>query len=314
MHRIKRSLRDTIKKKAPVLLPIFDMVKTLVSTIEIPYLIRLNKQKKVFAICPNGIGEITFVQMYINTFMKKYNKNKVVLVVGENRRECTELFMDKKVEFLLIGVRQYQLICALCLSGIGIHLLKKLDNIYYFDSWHRQNALGSDFFAEEKRVMGLAENDSFLKPEDMQDVFMPEGYSNNIEDIVLLNPFSRTLPEIDLNVFAIIVEELSKKGYRCITLSNTDQQSAICHTKALKLSLLQAYSLSRRCKAIIGVRSGFMDLISVSQNNKIICLYSEDDQYSKYFSFSNCEWNKNIYEFFGIGKTFYEDVVRIIGE
>lgn len=285
------SIRNKLKEKAPWIIPAFDILKESYSAIEIPFLISLNKKGRVIGICPNGIGEITFNWVFARSFMNRIGVSKIYFLIGDNRKECGVALGDEDIHYYYVPFKKYRRICAFCLSKAGQKLINRLNNIYFFDSWDKQNNKGNNFFETERRLMSLL-------PDEFPN-YRLSYISNNkaqVKKRILINPYARTVNSINLAIYEDIVHKLNSAGLDCYTFVHSGQ-SPINGSKELNVTLKESLIIANQSFGVIGTRSGFMDLMSIL-DTKIICLYPDDSTYNKYFSFQNCPWNRKIVEIF----------------
>ena len=302
------SIRETIRKRIPFMVPLFDGIKWLCSIFVLPELLKLEKNKEHIIFVPNGLGEITIILSYIQSYMGNKGLKKVRIMMDERRKECKELFENKNISISLVNSKRYSLYAVLFLSAFGQKMLKQLDYIVFFDSQKRQKRLGENAFSDMKKIMGLSDNDKFINP-------MAELQTKkDIKDpYVLLNPYARTIQEIDMGVFEYLVKKYNGIGIKCYTVVCNKKQKEVKGSEKILCDLKEAIELTKKCKRIIGIRSGFLDLVSLT-NAPMTCFYPSSEKKDMYFSFSKCEWAENVTELV-IGKNvqlnrIWEEILR----
>ena len=260
-------------------------LKTIVSVITLPYYALLGiKKSKHYLIAPNGIGEIVAIFMYSKEYMDRNHMNNVTIVINSSRKECAEALNCKNINFLLVKSWYHKLMIAFGLSKIGNLIMPS--NIKFIDDWERQNRVKDNNFLQIERLMGLEKNIHKLS----LDI---DKEKNDCKEIVYFNPYARTIDNIEMNIYEKISKILSKK-YKCYTFVNGNQLP-IKYTESIKCSLKSALEMVNKGKCLIGTRSGFIDLMTLS-NTKIICLYNSMNSKEAFFSFQYCDWNKEVVE------------------
>ena len=260
-------------------------IKEIIALITLPYYLFLSiGKKKYYLVCPNGIGEIVTIFMYAKEYIKQNHIDDVTLIINESRKECADALSCNGIYFLMVKSWYHKLMMAFGLSRIGSELIPK--NIRFIDDWKRQKRENGNNYSHIIKLMGLKEpicDYSFCKKENR----------SLSEDIVFFNPYARTIDDVDVEIYEKIVREISWK-YTCYTFVRKNQVP-IKGTEPLKCTLKNAFEWVSRGKCLIGTRSGFMDLMSLSET-KIICLYQKMTDQEEFFSFRYCDWNKCVFE------------------
>ncbi len=260
-------------------------VKTILSVITLPYYFLLGvNRKKQYLIVPNGIGEIVAVFMYAKEYMKKRDINEIYIVINKNRNGCAKALEIGSIHFVLVPCIYHKLMIAFGLSFYGSKLVPQ--NTRFIDSWERQSRQHGNNFSQIKELMGI---------KGQINEFSCQRENPGIEpvDKIFFNPYARTIEGVGLQVFEDVARKLSKK-YKCYTFVNNNQKW-IEGTVPLKCDLKQAMDEVENAKCLIGVRSGFIDLMSLSMN-RIICIYPGIEKTESFFSFKYCDWNSSILE------------------
>lgn len=260
-------------------------LKAILSVITLPYYCLLGvKKKKQYLIVPNGIGEITAVFMYAKEYMRKRDIEEIYIVINKNRSECAKALETSSIHFILVPGVYHKLMIAFGLSSSRRRMISR--NTRFVDSWERQSRQCGNNFSQIKELMGLeGQIDEFSCQKDKM-LSEPAGK-------IFFNPYARTIEGVGFQVFEDVARKLSKK-YKCYTFVNNNQKG-IEGTVPLKCDLKQAMAEVKNAKCLIGVRSGFIDLMSISMS-RIICLYPKMGNAESFFSFKYCDWNSSILE------------------
>lgn len=121
----------------------------------------------------------------------------------------------------------------------------------------------------------------------------------NLKKIILINPYANSCNQTPISFFQNIADKLIAKDFSIIC-SVVGAQKPLEGTLGITFPLDEALSLCEACGAVVGARSGFMDLIAFSDAN-IICVDNHDYEFSDLFRLeANWPMNPSI-------RTFYYD-------
>ena len=85
---------------------------------------------------------------------------------------------------------------------------------------------------------------------------------SDVNNAVVLMPYAKTVSLIDESFWENLAGGLKKVGYRVFT-NIAQNEKAIAGTEILSLSILDTVQFCSACKAVVSLRSGFCDLLSV---------------------------------------------------
>lgn len=99
---------------------------------------------------------------------------------------------------------------------------------------------------------------------------------------VFLNPSAISVHCDISDLMAAVASELTAKGYRVVTLTAKTDEQPVYGTQALCCTLEEAFSLIEYGGTLIGLRSGFMDVM-VYANCRIITINDDDYGWKSFF-------------------------------
>lgn len=95
---------------------------------------------------------------------------------------------------------------------------------------------------------------------------------------VFLHPFAKTLRLDTAGLFQMLTEALVQRGYTVVTLTANEEQKPVVGTTALICDLNEAFRLIEYGGTVVGLRSGFLDVMAFA-NCKLISV--EDLEYGR---------------------------------
>lgn len=262
-------------------------------------------------LCPyTGTGDIYLIGTFWSQYLLHTGVDKYVFVVISGAcKRVAELFGIKNIEQLK---GKYD-----CAYLIDYYLLcpDKLDIKILNDSWGQihtnpiqwfRGYKGLNFTEMFRRFVFDLKEGSKPNPPLLKDVkkelecLFQENHLQSGKTVVL-SPYSNTLADLPDEFWKELADELMKNGYSVTTNSSGGKEPAIAGTVPVFFPLNIAPQFVSRAGYFIGVRSGFCDIISCSEAEKII-LYDSDDRF----------YNSSAYDYFSLNRMgFCEDAVEI---
>lgn len=274
--------------------------KTVIGAAIFARLIKSN-DKTHYVFSTPGIGDAILALSYISEFKRQRNINHVTFVCrpGYVQRLCK--YYPNAVDHViclekweLAALREFinsklgQYYSGLCLDRVTFAFVTS--NVFLRAVW--DNSI-LDYPTYAKMVMYKISLSS--KPE------RPQIPRVNITDIVsrydlkkgktvFINPTANSVRCEVSKLLIILASDLIAKGYRVVTLTAKDEELPIHGTHAIPCGLDLAFSLIEFGGILIGVRSGFMDVM-VYANCKIISIEDIDYGYKSFYSLEKLEVN-----------------------
>lgn len=129
---------------------------------------------------------------------------------------------------------------------------------------------------------------------------------------VVLMPYAKTVSPIDGIFWETLAKCLDNAGYRVFT-NVVGNEKPIAGTRTLSLSILETVRFCSACKAVISLRNGFCDLLSVVTN---IPLFVVNPKQEEFMLFNVCvlwgrenAYNVNVFE---EGKQYIEQILKLL--
>ena len=275
-----------------------ELVKKIYIPIEKQILYSQNKNiikdKRVVFLPPPGIGDILLVCEYVDSYSNVYNKIPVIAVTKKMHLQIGELF-DKDIEMILLEVRATD---TLLQSG----WLEKLGGKIY-DRGHPSE----NFRQAITYSMGLEENCDFIKPE--------KFVSEDIEKRVVIFTDARTCNIlIGDEKWRSIAKKLSVRGYGVYFNSYEEKRWDGFNTIWYKLE--ETMKFVSRSAAVIGYRSGILDLICECTERPMLVFYPNDRKKGDFPSCRDfdCSPNEKNMEYLSLSVNFKLTGERMINE
>ena len=250
------------------------------------------KDKEVFYVClPNGIGEIINIGVYLPE-VKKRVKKEIVLIYPKNREAVID-FIDYD-NYRTVGVGKYMCKCiqALIFTRFGRALQSTMKK-YYLNPMRgpKQMNMKKGFIWNLKDEMKLTDSDMPLRPRMSQ-----LQHYTEYENTVFLNPYARTIEQVQFSFYEKLVEQFKNKGFSVVTILGFEELEPIQGTTGIVCNLKEAMGMIANSKGVVGVRSGFMDLAAGIKDVAIVCVYPQKCDRRDFFSFSHLEYDNDVAE------------------
>lgn len=274
-----------------------------------------------YLIPANSIGDIIYSLAYLPEYRKLNNLRHVTLVGVESKKKLFSLYKHTYNELCIIELKWLQRIFKSQRTNFGFRMHSRFKNITiihigtHFPYGLRYIARypGIKFVDYIKySIYGLKENPMAVLP-----VIPDYNIGKFVKDLdikkgktVILNPYALSIKPIDIKLFDAIAEQLIKSGFTVLTNISNDKQVIVKGTKALKCDLIEILHIANYCGYIIGLRSGFLDLMLFAKC-KIVALYPADSIHVDFFDISVMDISKKFYQYKLIDN-FNKDVQNIL--
>lgn len=107
---------------------------------------------------------------------------------------------------------------------------------------------------------------------------------------VLLNPVANSVHCDTRELLAVTASELTVKGYTVVTMTANAEEQPIQGTQSIPCTIEEAFSLAEYGGTLIGVRSGFLDVLAYA-NCKIISLIDAGNGLENFFRMEKLDIN-----------------------
>ncbi len=264
-------------------------------------LLRRNKHTH-YVVVPPGIGDTICALAFLRAYREKEKLSHVTLVGGANTTKQLCAFYGDLVDDLIILSRNADLsllyfpgtyfgqwLCAYsCRPRITI--AHYLCNIPQRNVWDNSYFCLQDFIKCMSYQIGpdaLPEH-PHVPQVDVSKLIRRYGVEK--DKTVFLNPYANAVKLDVKNLFKHIAEALIERGYRVLTLTAHEAQHPVEGTQALLCDLSEAFRLAEYGGTLIGLRSGFLDLMVFAKCRMIPI---DDDAYGRKEFFKLEKWGVN---------------------
>lgn len=289
-------------------------ITTLKKIINIPYgwyiikkMIKSNPEK-VLILSDLGIGDRVFMLAYLKAWANYYNKNAWGIIVVNPDDQLYQCFSISHDRLIPISYKKYKHIYTFYTSVFGERFRRQHEEILFVNAlgFFRGNRLLVNpcafiFSTLTKAIYRLPQDTPPTKCMMKKESDLLERLRNeegiNFDRAILVNPYANSCNQTPIFFFQKIVDKLIQGGFS-ILCSTVEDQKPLVGTLGVFFPINEAFVLCETCRAVIGARSGFMDLMAFSNAN-IICIDNHDYKYSDLFRLeTNWPMNPHIRTFY----------------
>lgn len=226
-------------------------------------------------------GELFLALCHFNEIYSKYNSVKPVFIFDKKRLGSVyELFQDKiKIPYVI-----HEDCSSLFLNTITNYNNKTFVNIFNFEYF--TETVGQSVKNNNGHYYNILKNHLRLEKKPI----LPELQCNNskirfiskyLEDnFVIVAPIASSFETLSLSFWEDLCKRLKAKGYN-IFLNIENRDYYIKDTFSMFLSIKELAELAQYSKAIIGLRSGLLEILSITSGKQTISIYDSVD-YGKF--------------------------------
>lgn len=255
------------------------------------YLRLMTRRKDThYLILSLGLGDNICALSYLREYKQQNGYNHVTLVgCSAHTRQVYQMYADVAEDVIYLKQRELLALQYFSRSLIGQN---------YISFFHRDRITFTNYQCTvSHRLMWGAENFPmayFLKtllyqiapdavPErphipDVEIGRFIDRYGIQKGRTVFLNPFAKTLLLDAAGLFQMLTDALVRRGYAVVTLTANEAQAPVAGTAALICDLNEAFRLIEYGGIVIGLRSGFLDVMAFA-DCKLISI--EDPEYGR---------------------------------
>lgn len=265
--------------------------------------------ENMLLICPyKGIGDIYFIGSYFNAYVEKEKWEKVtLLVVGGVCRRVAGMFGIDTV-YSLSQEDMDALVRYVCFVG------EKSAGARILNHNCSHSNLFTPFEVSGRISWGKLFLQGILGFENTPEAALPhrEKYYGDRpilpDRTVILSPYANTVNNVEMDMWNTLSARLKEGGFLVYTNSAGDSEPAVEGTQTIQFSLEEAVDVIETSGTFIGVRSGFCDVISSADADKII-LYP--DPSSEFFNIKDMGLSSDVTEL-KLWENSQEQIIEII--
>ena len=270
-----------------------------------------------------SVGDQCMELAYLRTYQKENGLNRIGILTTNPNHALFKYFSDAYDELITISKKEHEILLKFYKSDFGQIYRRKEPRILcaFYTAFVRSDLLFANKYVRlsdlEKLIYRIPLDTmpceiKELDYRDWIDKLVKQGTIT--ESTVLLNPYANSCSGVPITCFETIAKKLKEKGYTVITGVH-NRQKPIEGTISVSFPLEKTISLANHCKAVIGLRSGFMDLCSFSKTSVIAITH---DSYELSDATRLEDWwpqNKKIKTFiYEETELFVEEMMKYIGE
>jgi hypothetical protein len=232
-----------------------------------------------------GIGDAMLSCMYLPAYKEAKNLRHVTVIGKKRMRELYDAFSDSCDARILLGDGMlimisnalrfdpgYYIFCEWTKrvtlaheSGFMRHYLLKRAATLKMPDLYRSGVFG--LFPDAPRAVPK------LPAVDIAPLAAQYGLIKG--KTVILSPFANSLGSLPFELFEALAAMLAEKGYLCVTNLGAGNESPVSGTVGIRCGLADAVALAGHCGFVLGIRSGFLDFVSLARC-RVVALYPED--------------------------------------
>lgn len=238
----------------------------------------------------DAIGDTVFVLGYLDEIKRKYCNKRIQIISSGKLQVIIECFSGKYDKLVIVPKKLLNKILN------GDLIFENNDNIIlchvpsYFTGSYNIIARYPDFnmFKFIKSCILRIEQDAIPNYE-----ILRSNISKPLkEPYVILCPEAKSLSGISREFWTDISNQLNKRGYNVFI--NTHKKSNI-RSNEISFDLNELLAVADKAKAVIGIRSGVLDWLMLSEA-PIIALYP-DNRYYEFFDLKNIRNRKDVFQY-----------------
>lgn len=260
-----------------------------------------------------GVGDTIYGLAFLEALKTRHKKANIVVIGNEKLEwliekypfiDTFEPYNTKNSEYKRI---EHFFLCE------RVKKIALFENIYNTDPFHVYSRI-----EDGKTAISLLRNRVFNLDSGCPITF-PQLDSVSIDFIddslkeskkIIINPYSNSISEINIQLYAPVVKRLNQLGYVVFT-NLIDGQECIPETIPLKCSLIQLVSIIRQSRGVVSVRSGILDLI-INEDIPILAIYANcTDKFKNIYTLNGWNGNSRVTEIDYDGmkdKEFYQQI------
>ena len=226
-----------------------------------------------YFVCPFGIGDTLYKACMVKAYKEKYGVKKICFIVKHNHVDLVGLFpsVDEIMDSsFLVRIMTY---------------FSKKKRYFHVRNYHYGHMLHDGRYPTPLMFLGV-KNIDFLDiykvsvmclsvdspvempkiPSEDDSTGIYEKYKNE-KALVMLMPYSASMPNLPDSFWELIVDRLLQMGYKVLTNVKDDSETVIKGTDGVVVSLKDFYILSYKLNwKCIATRSGICDLVGFLNN------------------------------------------------
>ena len=250
----------------------------------------------IIFVAVQGIGDICYHFAYLRELKHRFNK-KILVVSSSYSKELVSFYPE--IDKLIYLSPKQSLYCKLLSYP---HFACRLFNngntrnsIYTCNHWlfysYRIMNIPNVTYLDVLRVVNyeLGYDKFELTFPKVPDCDISHLGINDFEKTIILNPYSNSMI-LEEEIFTNICLILQKKGYKVFTNVTPRFNKAIEGSKPILCSLNEFYTIVKKVKLVISIRSGLLDF-AISAGGRMLVIYNVEN--SEQFRKAYClnDWN-----------------------
>lgn len=251
---------------------------------------RFSDTSMLYVLAFQGLGDSLVTLGYLQEYAKKNGFQKAMIFCTENYGEFYSFYDFDFTEKRVVSPRLFKALKRFFSTASGLSYLLAHKNILFADTavylgggWKSTFKMGeiSVFSYIKKAIMELDDEAKVTLPKipesPLSEIFEHQDFS--ARKIAVLNTHSNTIQLTSPSrLFDEIAITLKNKGYFIITdLGRNTDTETVGGAQAFSGTLAQSFTLCKNASLIVGVRSGYLDLMTLT-GTPIFAIYPDDNE------------------------------------
>lgn len=224
-----------------------------------------------------GIGDSAYGLSFVECLKEKYNA-KTIIVIG-NKKLSSFIMSYPNVDKLIpydVSKGEYKkfkayMDCERIKRINGYERIFNTDPFHVFSTGKMQERSAISLLREQVFHLSRESKITYPPVSDLQVVSI-QNFDKIASKTIVLNPYSNSIKNIEMEAFENMVGMLKAKGYIVFT-NLIEGQEPIKGTCELHCSVEELTEIVRRSAGIVSVRSGVLDLV-INSGTSIFVLYT----------------------------------------
>ncbi len=259
------------------------------------------KENTHYLVVHYSMGDALCALAYLDAYASKNGYESITAIACESVRQICSFYSSSLKDVIFWSKKRLRCLEIFSLTVVGRHLCafyyrNRITFTYYRSFMTGRSVYGNEWISIKQLFRDFIYQlgpDAEIKypdiPKENTEALISE-YGIRRGQTVFLNPYANSVICDVSGLFSKLADRLEQYGYRVITVTANDEQEAVPGTSALRCSLAEAFHLAEYGGCVIGLRSGFLDLMAFADCS-IISIINSDHLLKGFFELEKWELN-----------------------
>lgn len=251
----------------------------------------------------DGLGDICYHMAFLKTIKEKYQK-KILVICSCYSQLLVSLYpeIDRIISLKKGRERSYKFFVNSCYANQIFNNFNNRSNVYSCGHWQYypfrvMHIPGVTMFDILKCINYEIEDEMVITYPQVPESDLSRFEFRDWDKTILINPHSNFL-NTDSSIFQEIANKLVNKGYDVYTNVSSVYNVPINGTRALSCTLTELYSILKKIRLFISVRSGILDF-TINSGGRFLVIYDYEETglFKKAYSLKDWKTESEIFEY-----------------